>query len=165
MPFTFSTRTTQKTPGWLQQLAKRLAPLKRGKEVAVGFPRGKNGVGNPHYDNGASILEVAIWNNFGTETGIPPRPFMAMANIPMQARYREMCKDFAKRLNAGEVKPETFLEAAGAMGAAEVKKAIASGGFAPNRPSTVRRKGEGKKPLVDSGDMLNAVTWAVRDAT
>ena len=53
-----SIKLNRKNPGGLKGFSKRLEAL-AGKEVAVGFPRGGSGLGNPHYKNGASILLVA----------------------------------------------------------------------------------------------------------
>lgn len=63
-----SIKLNRKNPGGLKGFSKRLEAL-AGKEVAVGFPRGGSGLGNPHYKNGASILLVAVANNYGL--GVP----------------------------------------------------------------------------------------------
>lgn len=151
---------TQSNPHWIEKLKLRLKQCD-GKEVAVGYPRGKEGVGNPHYKSGASILQVAIWNNFGTET-IPRRAFMELAATTIQPKYRQMLRDAVKRLNAGELKIETVLKAGGAMGEAEVRKAIDDGGWDPNSPETMARKGS-EVPLIDSGDMRKYATHIIRE--
>ena len=71
-----SIKLNRKNPGGLKGFSKRLEAL-AGKEVAVGFPRGGSGLGNPHYKNGASILLVAVANNYGL--GVPRRAFMELA--------------------------------------------------------------------------------------
>lgn len=151
---------TQSNPRWIETLKLRLKQCD-GKEVAVGYPRGKEGVGNPHYKSGASILQVAIWNNFGTEN-IPRRAFMELAAANMQPKYRKLLRDAVKRINAGEIKIETILKASGAMGEAEVRKAIDDGGWNPNSPETTARKGS-EVPLIDSGDMRKYVTSVLRE--
>lgn len=151
---------TQSNPRWIENLKLRLKQCD-GKEVAVGFPRGKEGVGNAHYESGASIVQVALWNNFGTEN-IPRRPFMELAAANMQPRYREMCRQAVKRLNAGEINIETLLKAGGQMGEAEVRNAIDEGGWNPNSPQTMARKGS-QVPLIDSGDMRKCVTHQIRE--
>lgn len=150
----------QKNPRWIEKLKLRLQQA-GGKEVAVGYPKGKEGVGNAHYDSGASILQVAIWNNFGTES-IPRRAFMELAATTMQPQFKEMLKKAIKRLNAGEIKIETVLKAAGHMGEAEVRKAIDDGGWDPNSPETMARKGS-EVPLIDSGDMRKYATHIIRE--
>lgn len=152
----------QKNPNYIEQL--KLRYKQEPLEAAVGFPKGSQGVGNPHYDTGASILEAAIWNNFGTET-IPRRAFMELAAKWMQPKYKKMMREAVKRINSGEITLKDILTAAGAMGQAEVQKAIVDGEWTPNSPDTIKRKGEGKDPLTDSGDMANSAGNVVRART
>ncbi|MHC3376861.1 hypothetical protein [Ligilactobacillus equi] len=39
-----------------------------------------------------------------------------------------------------------------------IQRTIVSGGFAPNAPATVAKKGHGK-PLIDSGSMYGSIEW------
>ncbi len=55
----------QTNPNWAKEMAERVAGL-AGKAVAAGFPKG-SASGSETYDNGASVLDVAIWNQFGTK--------------------------------------------------------------------------------------------------
>lgn len=158
----FSAKTRQKNPGWLEKL--KLRYKQEPLEAAVGFPKGSQGVGNPHYDTGASILEVAIWNNYGTEA-IPRRAFMDLASAQMQPKFKQMMKDDIKRINAGELELKTVLKAAAAMGQTEVQKAIVDGEWAENSPDTIKRKGKDKGPLTDSGDMASSASNVVRART
>ena len=70
---------------WLKQFEKKIVALGK-KEVAVGFPAGK-GLGTPYYPSGASVLQVAIWNNYGTRR-IPERPFFDLGAIRIQRELR-----------------------------------------------------------------------------
>lgn len=158
----FSAKTTQTSPGWLEKL--KLRYKQEPLEAVVGYPRGKEGVGSPHYENGASILQVAIWNNYGTEN-IPRRAFMDLASAQMQPKFKQMMKDAIKRINAGELELKTVLKAAAAMGQAEVQKAIVDGDWVENSPETIIRKGKGKSPLTDTGDLGRSVTSDVRART
>jgi hypothetical protein len=70
--------TRRKNPNWTRNVARNLEEA--GKwECAIGFPKNK-GLGNPHYTTkgaggkqnpGPSILEVAIWNNYGATVQHP----------------------------------------------------------------------------------------------
>ena len=148
----------QKNPKWIEKLKMRYKqePL----EAAVGYPRGKDGVGNAHYENGASILQVAIWNNFGTDK-IPRRAFMELAAKNMQKKYKKLMKEAVKRINSGELTIKSVLKTAAQMGEAEVKKAITDGDWAPNSPATMVKKNS-ERPLIDTGDMRKYVTSDVR---
>lgn len=60
-------RTKQKNPGWLDKLLKRYA---EESVLALGFPVGTNGV-SARYPEGASVLMVAMVNNFGASINHP----------------------------------------------------------------------------------------------
>ena len=149
-----------KNPKWIEQFKMRLKK-QCDKEVAVGFPAGKDGIASPHYENGASILEVAVWNNFGTED-IPARPFMDNAAPKLQKAFKKLCAETQKDVNSGKISPETVLKTAGLQSEAIVRTEIMEGDYAPNTEATRKAKGS-SRPLIDSGDMRKYVTSVVRD--
>lgn len=148
----------QKNPRWIEQLTKRLKK-ESTKEVAIGFPRGEESAA-PHYDNGASILDVAIYNNFGTAR-IPRRPFMDNASTKLQKMWKKLLSQAQKRLNAGEISEETVMKTAALQGEAIVRAEIDAVDSPPNAPSTIAAK-KSAKPLIDSGDMRKYVKGIVR---
>lgn len=148
-----------KNPKWIEQFKMRLKK-QCDKEVAVGFPAGKDGIASPHYENGASILEVAVWNNFGTED-IPARPFMDNAAPKLQKAFKKLCTETQKDVNSGKISPETVLKTAALQSEGIIRNEITDGEYAPNAPSTVAEK-KSSKPLIDSGDMRKYVTGVVR---
>jgi hypothetical protein len=56
-------------PDWAKKIAARLEAL-TGKTVVAGFPKGSDKASQT-YDNGASVLDVAVWNNFGATINHP----------------------------------------------------------------------------------------------
>ena len=152
----------QKNPKFIEKLKLRMKKNDT-HEAAVGFPAGKEGVTNPHYDNGASIVEVAIWNNFGTDT-IPRRPFMDNAAPKIQNEYKKFLKQTIKKLNSGELSMQTVLKTAALKSESIVRNEIVSGTYVPNSPATIAAK-KSSKPLIDSGDMNKYVTSIVREKT
>lgn len=149
-----------KNPGWEKTI---LTQLKKqtGKEVAVGFPAGKEGIHTPHYENGASITEVAIYNNFGTDT-TPRRPFMEKA---AQAMKEPVGKLLEKRLAGAvsrKVDMETVLEGAGQLAAGIVKETITDLDSPPNAPATIAKK-KSYNPLIHTRAMRQHVTHHVRE--
>lgn len=179
----FSARTTQKNPQWLEKL--KLRYKRENLEAAVGYPTGKDTIGAAHYPtsstgayrsrkdkskpmkpplgSGPSIIEVAIWNNFGTES-TPRRAFMELAAKWMQPEFKQMMKDAVRRINSGEIPLKQVLKLAAQMGEKQVRKAIMDGDWEPNSPETIAVK-QSKRPLVDSGDMRKYVTSDVRART
>lgn len=159
---------------------KHLAELEKlsKSEIYVGFPESAKN------EEGLTIAKYARWNNYGTFTHdewggttsrIPERPFFTKGFY--FEKYQEMrtklAKYLTKQITSGKL---TAAEACGMMGAMavnNVRDAILTGPWAPNSPSTVARKlakSKGKKskygvkPLVDTGDMINAVTYIVKDS-
>lgn len=152
-------RIKRTNPDMTDDLKKRLESA-TGKEVAVGFPRGKQGLGNPHYKNGAGILLVAIANNYGL--GVPRRAFMELAAKNMRKWFPKYMRQNMPAVLEGKVDIQNVRDAAGAAGAELVKESITDGEWKPNAPETVESKGP-DKPLIDTGAMRQAATWQVRD--
>jgi hypothetical protein len=151
-------RTYRKNPNWLDRYVGRMKALAT-QEVAVGFPAGK-GLGEPYYDTGASVLEVAIWNNYGTRR-IPARPFFDNASIRMQRGFRRLAHDSFKQYGRGEKTAHQVFNEWGVWGKNMVQDEISSTYNPPNAPMTVLRKGSAH-PLIDTGHMIQSVTYAVR---
>jgi hypothetical protein len=134
-------------------------------EIAVGFPRGK-GLKSRHYPTGASILEVAVWNNFGAPRAhIPARPFMNQATPKIVEAANALAHEVAKANRSKPLTPaqyEAMYDALGQQSRGIIQHTITTGHFAPNAPSTIRRK-HSSRPLIDTTDMRAAVTFAVRE--
>lgn len=157
-----SVQIRQKNPRWMEQFKTRLKQQCK-EEVAVGFPKEAGKAISAHYENGASVLVVAVLNNFGTET-IPRRPFMDNAAHKLQENFKNMVKATQKKVNSGELTPRTVLKAAGLESEGIVRDEITNGNFVPNSPATADAKGS-SRPLIDSGDMRKYVTSVVRGRT
>lgn len=173
--FTVNIKVKQKNPGALKALQKRLEKISR-KRVVAGFPKGK--LNNPHYDSGASIIDVAIWNNFGVpEMNIPRRNFMTPASNEWQKYFEQMAQVYGDEIINGDMNIDNFLDAMGQEGASIISDAIVKIKRPPNAPITLKggwmrnkKSGkpfmvEGKKstiPLVDSGDLSKAPTYEIR---
>jgi hypothetical protein len=84
------------------------------------------------------------------------------------AKCAEVLKSFAKKAITGQATIDQGLNAAGLIAQSSVKKRIQQGeGFAPLAESTLEaraRKGKsGTKPLIRTGQLLNSVTYVVRE--
>ena len=93
----------------------------RELEIAVGYPKDASGLGTPEpaYDGEASIIEVAIRNNYGL--GVPRRAFFEEARKDMQDRYHEVMRKTAKQMLAGEADPRKVRDLAGLQGGAAAR--------------------------------------------
>lgn len=151
----------RKNLNWTKKFTERLK-TQTDKEVAVGMPVGKD-LGASHYSTGASLLEVFIWFNFGTEK-TPRRPVVEMSNPEIQSMYKKLAKDLAPRVEGGKISAETVLMSAGRSATAIMQNTLRNFPWEPNSPETIKRK-KSEKPGIDTGDMLKAITFDVRKRT
>lgn len=103
------------------------------------------------------VAEYAMANEYGTRR-IPPRAaFRATAD----ARMGEWEDLLATRLWDGVDPRDALIQTGGRM-AADIQEAIDQWAYPPNKPSTIARKRSKRdNPLVDSGDLLDAVDFAL----
>lgn len=109
-----------------------------------------------------------IHENGSPARNIPARPFLKPGVEGAKYKLLSTLRAYAKRTIDGEATIEQALDAAGLVAQSAVKFRIRSGeGFAPLKPGTLaarRRKGaRGTKPLIRTGQLLNSITYVVRD--
>lgn len=134
------------------------------KEIKVGFFE------SAKYTDGTPIAYVAAIQEFG-HGPIPPRPFMRPAEQQNAAKWQAGIASGVKAALNGSVTIEHALEQVGMVAAGDVRKAIKAVTAPPLAVSTVQarqrrlksKKSASTKPLVDSGQMIQAVTSAVVD--
>lgn len=103
------------------------------------------------------IAEYAMHNEFGTRR-IPPR---AAFRVTADARADEWTELLADLLWGG-VAPRDALTQTGGQIVADIQESIDMWRNPPNAPATIRRKRSKRdNPLVDSGDMLDTVSFAL----
>ena len=159
--FTVNIKVKQKNPDALKELKKRLERISK-KRVVAGFPKGK--LNNPHYEPedgkpGPSIIDVAIWNNFGI--GVPRRDFMTPAANEWQKYVEQMVEASKDEIVNGNIDIDNFLNLMGQAGAEFISEAIVKLRRPPNAQSTIERK-KSSNPLVDSGDLSKAPVYEIR---
>lgn len=134
------------------------------KEIKVGFFE------SAKYPDGTPIAYVAAIQEFG-HGPIPPRPFLRPAEQQNAAKWQKGIAAGVKAALNGEVTIEHALEQVGMVAAGDVRKAIRAVTAPPLADSTIRarqgrlkgKKSASAKPLVDTGQMIQAVTSAVVD--
>lgn len=147
-----SVRFTDNKRQW-EKLRRELKNI-GSKEVVVGIQKGE-------VNDGMLVAQYATWNEFGTRT-IPARPFMRTYFDATIARLEKFSTNGVTQVLLGRATFLQFLNAVGVFMVDGVKKSISTGGWLPNAPMTVALKGS-SKPLIDSGVMLNSVTFAIHD--
>lgn len=110
--------------------------------------------------NGASLVEVAAYNEFGTQH-IPARPFVRQTTDNNRGAWGRMAAQLEDRVAHG-MSPHQALEILGNKAEGDMKKTIGRGHFAPNAPNTIKQKGS-SQPLIDTGRMRNSVSHKVED--
>ena len=135
--------------------AKYFAELEKmiGLEVQVGWQ------GDEAYDDGITVAQVAAYNELGTST-IPPRPFMQQSFEKHQSELQSLC-DVATNGIANGSTTEAELNKLGVGLKGLVQDEIVGGGFTPNAPSTIRKKGSAQ-PLIDTGYMRQTVNYVIK---
>lgn len=126
-------------------------------EVRIGFQRDGS-----TEENGAELIDIAMWNEFGTEgkyggEHIPSRPFMRDSidkHIPaIEHALMSVGEDFLKGASA-----RAALETIGVFQKDLMQTEIEQGDFIANRPATIKKKGS-DHPLIDTGQMKNSVNF------
>lgn len=125
-------------------------------EICVGFQ-----AGDGSYENGTDIVDIASYNEFGTST-IPARPFMQQSWENHESELQSACEEALASVSNGGGAQEAC-DKIGAIGVKLVQQEIVDGGFVPNAPSTVLKKGSAQ-PLIDTGTMRQSVHYVVRGA-
>lgn len=125
------------------------------KEVVAGIQAGA-------VNEGLQVAEYAAWNEFGTRS-IPARPFMRNYVDNNTDRLIRFMANGVTQISLGNATTMGLLNALGLEMQNGIKRSITGGDFAPNAPYTIQKKGS-NKPLIDTGIMLNSVTFAIRNA-
>lgn len=146
-----------KDRGW-KRIMKRMRGLD-DSAVRIGF-FGQEDVG----EDGITVVELAAIHEYGAPSaGIPERSFLRRTFREAKKELNEFCLKLWKRIQAGELDEERALKLLGEWGAAMVKKRVTAGEHIPPplQQATIDAKGS-DRPLVDTGRMINAVTYDVR---
>ena len=124
-------------------------------QVRVGFQAGET------TDDGVSIVDVAAWNELGTEHS-PPRPFLRQSVDKNEAKIAAMCKAQITAIVKGTATARDALQALGVMQKGFIQIEIKDGGFEPNAPRTIARK-KSDRPLIDTGRMRQSVNFVIEE--
>lgn len=136
-------------------LAKISAGVSKPATLSVGFLEGATA------PNGDSIPERAANNEFGTPNAkypIPPRPFFR--NM-VAAKSPEWPKAVGDLLKANDFDGEKTLGQAGEGIKGQLQQSIRDLTSPPLAEATIKAKGF-DKPLIEHGDLLNAVDYTVK---
>lgn len=132
--------------------------LGRNRKVEVGF------FANSTYTDGTPVAMIAAIQEFGTDK-IPARSFMRTTIADKQAQW---AKAAAAVMRATGCNPQQALEQLGAVAANDIQEKIKAITDPPLAPYTIKRRREKgsenpEKPLIDTGRMVESVSYQVSD--
>jgi len=111
------------------------------------------------YDDGTRVIEVAVWNHFGTDN-IPARPFITESLAIAAPELRALYARLVAGVIAGKITDEFAAQYLGQWAQKEIVDNINRRFFEVNAASTIARKGS-DTPLVDTGQLKGAIRAAV----
>lgn len=115
--------------------------------------------GSREYPGGATVLQVAEWNEFGTDT-IPARSFIRAWFDENESALRQDLTRLMQSVIRGERSPDQVLELLGLRCVGQIQQRMADGIEPPNAPSTVARKGS-STPLINLEILRSSVSYRV----
>lgn len=146
--------------GMVNSMTTKLLAARRNDRIQVGFVEGQMHVG------GRSVSEIAETLSFGTDD-IPARPFLEEGIASKQEVIQDSIESYYKSL-IGNEPIEQKLANIGAQAVGAIQEFVRGDHYQstiPNAPSTIARKskknGLSDKPLIDTGQMINSVTYVV----
>jgi hypothetical protein len=128
-------------------------------------------VGSQPVDSGATLAQVAAWNELGvlgppfSQHGggkwfIPPRSFVCgWADAERELTSKTMEK-LGGLVSGGTLKAKTAIRRLGEHAQNGVQSYIRNGTFTPNADSTIAKK-KSSKPLIDNGILRNSIRFQV----
>ena len=131
---------------------------------------------NAGENGGVSIAEYAAFNEFGTRT-IPERPFMRKTFDDNISNWNALTERLLKGILDNKIDVKSAFELLGEKTQNDMKDTITSGNFEKNSDITINGgwmkspsgktfyvKGKGdKRPLIDTGTMLNSIRYEVEN--
>lgn len=128
---------------------------------------------NSKYPKGTSVAMVAAVQEYGSVQGnriIPPRSFFRTTLSKKTNEYTALLKAGVKKIFQGKETVKTVLDKVGSKASGDIKISITQVTIPPLAKSTLKRRASkrrikvenlsstGKKPLIDTGVMLNSLT-------
>ena len=158
------TAAKPKPPGKSAALSEQIKALKQldGLQVEAGWFETARYQAGPKVNPkmvGMPVATIARFNEFGTRRA-PARPFMRLAYKEFLSTKEALQKKVARQMIAGKADPEKAMKQIGLFMEGCIVNSIKNGGWAPNAPSTVKKKGF-DTPLIDSGQMWQTVASKV----
>ena len=125
--------------------------------------------GSASGEGSASLVEIAVWNHFGTERTtkddekkqhIPPRPFLTQTAESKRSDWESIIARVNKLVLEGKIDANTASEILGQKMQADIQQTIIDYTTPKNADSTIAQKGK-DDPLVDNGALKDSIKYQV----
>lgn len=145
----------------LKRIQKLTKDLDGTPSVAVGLPSN-----SLPYPDGTSVVQVAIWNEFGTSK-IPERPFLRESLRQNRKAWIKLARQLHQKAIKDGVPVENLMRLLGERMQSDTQKSLDSGAWEPNAPAYAAAKAlKGKtKPLIVTGHLRASIRWVMRNET
>jgi hypothetical protein len=131
--------------------------------LLVGFQEGSQthsqSQGNRKKEGGLSMPEIAAKNEFG-DRGVPARPFMSTSFDENRKQIQSFIETYQSEVFTGRMTAKQMVGNLGQDLVRIVQQKIYQIQYPPNSPRTIAIK-KSSKPLIDFGQMVNAVTYKI----
>lgn len=120
-------------------------------------------------DDGMTVLDIAAVHEFGSSDGrVPERSYIRLTTAAKAEEAEQVLGKIAAGIVAKKIDVEKGLNMFGAWMSTQIKQTITGGGdivplWPELKPATIARKGS-DRPLVDTGQLVNSITWEVGPA-
>lgn len=121
-------------------------------------------------DGKASLVEIAVWNEFGTKrkdtegsekTHIPERPFMRHTTTVKKDEWSVLVARANRLVLAGKLDAGTASEIVGQQIQADIQDVIIDWTTPGNADSTIKAKGK-DDPLYNKGELKDGIKYEVK---
>ncbi len=149
--------------GYKALLERALGLAKDRPSIATGILAAD---GAKAYDDGQTVLDVGIDNEFGTKDAdgsvhVPARSFVRAWFDAYRSVAHKKLAGLLRKVLARELTADQALEQFGLWAQGSMQKHLASGIAPPNAESTIRRKGS-STPLIATGQLRASISYEVR---
>jgi hypothetical protein len=129
-------------------------------------------VGSQPVDGGDTLANIAAKNELGvlgppvSQHGrgkwfIPPRPFVRGFADGKREQIARTLEKLGGLVSGGALKAAEAIARLGEYGQSGIKSYLRNGPHTPNADSTIARKRDSTKPLIDTGTMRNSIRYQV----
>lgn len=151
----------------LEDLQRELAELRKS-EITIGWQGATGAEQHPEAPVDTSVAQVAAWQEYGTEDAqgavlVPARPMLSTTFEENERDFDKATRKGISDIVDGRANATEAVEALGNTGLRKLRKTMdQSKRWADElSPATIARKGH-DQPLLDSGKMRDAASWALR---